>query len=212
MINVKSFRKKKRFLKNRQIITEAAREVFSLKGFEQTTMADIAKSAEMAAGTIYLYFKSKEELFFALIQEGMRELLVNLKNAVSTEKQPDRRLHLLVQIPFEFFEKNRDFYKIYLRELPSCTSVEVRKNKRKFFDGYVEYVHLLENCIREKLKSKRIPVHRSREIAFLIKGAVDSLIFKYMLEESSQPLTRQTEFLVRFFNWGLSSLKYQEPK
>lgn len=211
MLKIKSPRKKKRFLKNRQIIMEAAQELFSLKGFEQTTMADIARSAEIAAGTIYLYFKSKEELFYALIQEGMRKLLEDLKNAVATEKLSERRLHLLVQIPFEFFEKNRDFYKIYLRELPSCTSVEVRKNKRKFFDGYVEYVHLLENCIRERLKSKRIPVHRSREIAFLIKGALDSLIFKYMLEESSSPLTQQVDFLVNFFNWGLSSLKEKEP-
>ena len=212
MLKVKSPRKKKRFLKNRQIIMEAAQELFSLKGFEQTTMADIAKSAEIAAGTIYLYFKSKEELFYALIQEGMRNLLEDLKNAVSTEKQPDHRLQLLVQIPFEFFEKNRDFYKIYLRELPSCTSVEVRKNKRKFFEGYVEYVNLLENCIQEKLKAKKIQANKSREVAFLIKGAVDSLIFKYMLEESSQTLTQQTDFLVKFFNWGLNSIKYKEPE
>ncbi len=212
MLNVKNPRQKKRFLKNRQIIMQAARELFSLKGFEQTTMAEVAQSAEIAAGTIYLYFKSKEELFYALIQEGMRELLFKLKDTVSAEKKPDLKLHLLVQIPFEFFEKNRDFYKIYLRELPSCTSVEVRKNKRKFFEGYAEYVNLLENCIQEKLKAKKILAHKSREIAFLIKGAVDSLIFKYMLEESPQPLTRQTEFLVRFFNWGLNSLKYQELK
>src|SRR5574341_1099972 len=212
MLKVKSPRRKKRFLKNRQIIMQAAQELFSLKGFEQTTMSDIAQSAEIAAGTIYLYFENKEELFYALIQEGMRELLVNLKNAVSAEKKPDRKLHLLIQIPFEFFEKNRDFYKIYLRELPSCTSVEVRKNKRNFFEGYAEYVNLLENCIQEKLKAKKIPAHKSREIAFLIKGAVDSLIFKYMLEESPQLLTRQTEFLVKFFSWGLNSLKYQVLK
>ena len=99
-----------------------------------------------------------------------------------------------------------------MRELPSCTSVEVRKNKRKFFEGYVEYVNLLENCIQEKLKAKKIQANKSREVAFLIKGAVDSLIFKYMLEESSQTLTQQTDFLVKFFNWGLSSLKYKEPE
>lgn len=212
MLNVKSPRQKKRFLKNRQIILEAAQELFSLKGFEKTTMAEVAQAAEIAAGTIYLYFESKEELFYALIQEGMRELMVNLKKAVSAERQPDLKLQLLMQIPFEFFEKNRNFYKIYLRELPSCTSVEVRRNKRKFFEGYVEYVNLLENCIQEKLKAKKIPAHKSREIAFLIKGAVDSLIFKYMLEESPQPLTQQIEFLVKFFSWGLNSLKYQVLK
>ena len=58
----------------RQQIQKAAKELFILKGFNSTTIEDIAKKAELSPATIYLYFKNKEDLFSAMCAEGLEEV------------------------------------------------------------------------------------------------------------------------------------------
>ena len=204
MLKASNQRKRKRFRKNREIILEAAKRVFSRKGFENTTMADIAQAAEMAAGTLYLYFRGKEELFYAVMEEGMNGLLQELKDAITGEKEANKQLRLFVQIPFHFFEENRDFYKIYLRELPSCSGEEARKSKRRCFQGHLDYVDILEGCLRKQVWSTGAIEYPYREAALMIKGAIDYMIFGSMFEETTQPLTEKVDFLVEVFQKGLA--------
>ena len=56
----------------REQILRAAAKLFSEKGFEAATMAQIARQAELAPGTLYLYFKSKDELYFALLEPQLQ--------------------------------------------------------------------------------------------------------------------------------------------
>ena len=60
-------RKKRERERRRQQIMVAAKNVFAQKGFNKATMEDIAKEAELSPGTLYLYFKNKEELYKALV-------------------------------------------------------------------------------------------------------------------------------------------------
>ena len=90
---------------------------------------------EMAAGTLYLYFKGKERLFYALMEEGMNSLYQHLKSSIAREREWSHKFRLFIQIPFQFFEENRDFYQIYLRELPACSSIEERESKKRFLQG-----------------------------------------------------------------------------
>ena len=60
-------RKEREKGRRRQQIMIAAKRIFSLKGFNKATMEDIANEAELSPGTLYLYFKSKEEMFLFLI-------------------------------------------------------------------------------------------------------------------------------------------------
>ena len=203
MLMVKQNRKSRRHQRNRQLILEAAKGVFSRRGFEKTTMADIAQAAEMAAGTLYLYFPGKEELFYAVMKGGMNRLILDLKNAVSQEKGWEKKLRLFIQKPFEFFEENKEFYRIYLRELPFCNGQERRKSMQRCFQGHLEYVDMLEASLRQGLKLMRGNQHRLREAALMIRGAVDFMILESMLEDSPKPLTEKVDFMVEVFKSGL---------
>ncbi|OGC78325.1 MAG: hypothetical protein A2Z27_04070 [candidate division Zixibacteria bacterium RBG_16_50_21] len=205
MIKPVSTRQSKRHARNRQLILEAARSVFSRKGFEKTTMADIAATAEMAAGTLYLYFKGKERLFYALMEEGMNSLYQHLKSSIAREREWSHKFRLFIQIPFQFFEENRDFYQIYLRELPACSSIEERESKKRFLQGHMAYVDLLEDCLQEKFNHQsKFP---ARDAALMLKGAVDSMIFGTMLDGREEPLTDKIDFLVELFRRGLAGVK-----
>jgi len=196
-------RKSRRHQKNRELILEAAKGVFSRRGFEKTTMADVAQAAEMATGTLYLYFSGKEELFYAVMEKGMNRLIQDLREVVTEEKAWEKRLRLFIQKPFEFFEENRDFYKIYLRELPFCNAGERRQSMQRCFRGHLEYVDMLVECLKKGLGFRSSAKYPIREAALMIRGAVDFMILESMLEESPRPLTDKVDFMVEVFKQGL---------
>jgi TetR/AcrR family transcriptional regulator len=69
----------------KQMIIEAAEKVFFSKGFEKATMDDVAKESELSKGTLYLYFKSKEEVYLQIIVKGMKILRQMFEDAVLKE-------------------------------------------------------------------------------------------------------------------------------
>lgn len=83
----------------------AAKRVFSVKGFTKTTMEDIAKEAELSPGTLYLYFKNKDELYASLSLRILQYLLIRLEH-VNTEKDltPEQRMESLKEAMYDVYE------------------------------------------------------------------------------------------------------------
>ena len=98
-------RKRRERKRRRRQIMVAAKEVFSIKGFTKTTMEDIAREAELSPGTLYLYFKNKDELYASLSVEILEHLYGQLKRVyVKASQSPQRRIDLLKQTLFEVYE------------------------------------------------------------------------------------------------------------
>lgn len=91
----------------RSLITDAAVEVFAEKGFHQARVSDIAKRAGVADGTIYLYFKNKEDLLLCIFEEKMDLLLEGLGQALSTTDDPIERIRAYARFHFEQVRDNR---------------------------------------------------------------------------------------------------------
>ena len=86
-------RKEREKERRRQQIMVAAKRVFSEKGFSKTTMEDIAREAELSTGTLYLYFKNKEELFASLSFRILQYLLIRIEHVTrEADKGPAEKL------------------------------------------------------------------------------------------------------------------------
>jgi AcrR family transcriptional regulator len=98
-------RKERERERRRQQIMVAAKRVFSVKGFSKTTMEDIAKEAELSPGTLYLYFKNKDELYASLSLRILQYLLIRLEH-VNTEKDltPEQRMESLKEAMYDVYE------------------------------------------------------------------------------------------------------------
>ncbi|MBW2569037.1 MAG: TetR/AcrR family transcriptional regulator [Deltaproteobacteria bacterium] len=98
-------RKEREKERRRQQIMIAAKKVFSFKGFNKATMEDIASEAELSPGTLYLYFKNKDELCASLSLRILQYLNVRLKH-VSSEKglEPEQRLDALKVAMYDVHE------------------------------------------------------------------------------------------------------------
>ncbi len=107
----------------RSAILASAREVFFAKGFMNATVGEIAASASLAKGTLYLYFTSKEEMYCALTDEGMELLKKDLMKALSRPMRPDRVLSELVKAYHGFYKKRPEYFRImFLSAQPDVRS------------------------------------------------------------------------------------------
>ncbi|MEA3416551.1 MAG: TetR/AcrR family transcriptional regulator [Thermodesulfobacteriota bacterium] len=98
-------RKERERERRRQQIMIAAKKVFSFKGFNKATMEDIASEAELSPGTLYLYFKNKDELCASLSLRILQYLNIRLKH-VGSEKglEPEQRLDALKEAMYDVYE------------------------------------------------------------------------------------------------------------
>jgi TetR/AcrR family fatty acid metabolism transcriptional regulator len=91
----------------RSLITEAAVEVFAEKGFRQARVSDIAKRAGVADGTIYLYFKNKEDILLSIFEEKMDLLLQRLGDTLEGVDDPEERIRRFAHFHFEQVRQDR---------------------------------------------------------------------------------------------------------
>jgi AcrR family transcriptional regulator len=118
-------RKRREREQRRQQIVSAARKVFSNKGFTKTTMEDIAREAELSPGTLYLYFKNKDELYASLSVEVLEHLYHELRRVYTKKAQdPKVRINHLKQRLYKVYELDP----LILLNLFHLQSSEILKN------------------------------------------------------------------------------------
>ena len=94
----------------RQGIIDAAEKVFFAKGLEAATMDEIAEEAELSKGTLYLYFKSKEELYLQIHLRGNRQLRLAFTRAVKKKKNGIEKLRAIGEAYYRFYRDYRDYF------------------------------------------------------------------------------------------------------
>lgn len=118
-------RKEREKERRRQQIIVAAKRVFSEKGFNKATMEDIAKEAELSPGTLYLYFKNKEELYASLSLRILQYLHIRVSHVINqTELDPRAKLDALKEVMYDVY----DFDPLIIINMFHLQSSETLKN------------------------------------------------------------------------------------
>lgn len=101
----------------RAAILKAARAVFARQGYANTVVEDIAAQAGIAKGTLYLYFKSKEDIFLGALIEDARRLEEITRERMSAVDSWYDKLSEYLTVRLEYLETHQDFLRIYLAEI-----------------------------------------------------------------------------------------------
>lgn len=118
-------RKEREKERRRQQIVVAAKRVFSEKGFNKATMEDIAKEAELSPGTLYLYFKNKEELYASLSLRILQYLHIRISHVINQQElDPWQKLDALKEVMFDVY----DFDPLIIINMFHLQSSETLKN------------------------------------------------------------------------------------
>lgn len=97
----------------REEIIEAAQRVFFEKGLQAATMDEIAEAAELSKGTIYLYYKSKEDLYLAVMLRGTQILYDMFAAAIATDEPTLKKIATLGEIYYRFFIEYKNYFRMF---------------------------------------------------------------------------------------------------
>jgi AcrR family transcriptional regulator len=95
-------------------ILEAAEKVFARSGYYQARMDDIAEEAELAKGTLYYYFKSKDEIYLALLKREAQKVHEEIRSLITEDSPLFQDLQRALTFYLEFFDKNPAYLKMFL--------------------------------------------------------------------------------------------------
>src|SRR6266436_10369936 len=159
-------------------ILEAAIKVFAERGFHSATVAEIARVAGVADGTIYLYFKGKDDLLLRLFDEKMTELLGDAKAAVAREHTAPDKLRRFIQLHLALVERNPDLASVLIVELRQSAQFLKAADRQKL----AAYVDLIAEVVRAGQESGELDRNISpATVKRAIFGALDELALGWLL-------------------------------
>jgi TetR/AcrR family fatty acid metabolism transcriptional regulator len=126
-------------------IIHAATKVFAKKGFFHAKVSDIAKEAQVADGTIYLYFDNKDDILISLFEEEMRTVLENMISEISKEKDAVKKIERFALTHLRLIELNKNMAEIIQVELRQSSKFMKEYKNEKF----LQYLNLISEVIRE---------------------------------------------------------------
>ncbi len=172
----------------RDRILRAAIKVFAKNGFYATRVSEIAKAASVADGTIYLYFKNKDDVLVSIFEDGIKKLLTILREVAASDVPVERRIQQIIELQLGLLEEQRD--------LAEVITVNLRQSSRllKQYGAplFMEYIDVIAGVIEEGQAEGvlRDDLH-PRVVARALFGALDGLLLTWALGEADPQVLRK---------------------
>jgi AcrR family transcriptional regulator len=169
------------------------------KGYHDTTTAEIAESAGVAAGTIYIYFSSKEELLVAVFEEFLGKHMQRLREGVERETTPKAKMDRLLTLGLELMQDNPDSARIFLSQLRQSTKMitTVAKRSSRAYKDIIEEV-LTQGAHSGLCRNVNIPAAAS-----MLFGAFQNTVLDWVADGCSYTLTDMAGELTEFVLHGV---------
>ncbi len=171
-----------------QKIIQAATRVFASKGFYNAKVSDVAKEAEVADGTIYLYFKNKDDILISIFEESMDRFIKSAYAKLEGVKDPITKLQYFIELHLELVEENQDVAQVLQIELRQSTKFMKEYAAQKFMD----YLSIISDAIEEGQKQglfkKQIQASIVKRAIF---GAVDEMALEWVLMKKKKYTLKQ---------------------
>ena len=186
----------------RDAILRAATQVFARNGFFQSQVADVARAAGVAAGTVYLYFRSKDDLLVSLFERTMREALAVGRAALSGVDDPYERLTRIARLHLERLGRDRDLAVVFQVELRQST-----KFMERFSSTYLrDYLGLIRETIADGQAMGTFRRDVNPTIAAKVFfGALDEMATNWVLSRRRYSLTAEADAVVDLFIGGVDA-------
>ncbi len=167
--------------KTRDKFIEVARQLFARKGVENTTMNDIASASDKGRRTIYTYFKSKREIFNAVIESETDQLLGKLRLIVAHPASPEEKLRAYIECRFETMKeivsRNGSLRAGFFRDIRKVDRARNIINQKE--------VSLLRSILEEGVESGDFVISDLTHYAVIITQALQGLDVPYIRDNLS---------------------------
>ena len=161
-----------------QKIIQAATHVFASKGFYNSKVSDIASEADVADGTIYLYFKNKDDILISIFEYSMDTFIGSVERTLKGIQDPIEKLHRFIFLHLELVQNNQDVAQVLQIELRQSSKFMKEYAATKFLD----YLNIISKILEEGQSSG---VFKKEINPMIVKraifGAVDEMALEWVL-------------------------------
>jgi len=180
----------------REAILRAATSVFAHNGYFNSKVADIAREAGVADGTVYLYFKSKEDILHSIFDRSVEEALGAARKQIESVSDPKEKLRQIALLHLERLGADRDLAVVFQVELRGST---------KFMEefsaaGFAEYLALIRATFEE---GQRTGIFRNdlnaNVVAKVLFGALDEMATNWILSKRRYKLAPMADQVLDIF-------------
>jgi TetR/AcrR family transcriptional regulator, fatty acid metabolism regulator protein len=167
-------------------IIDAAVIVIAENGYHQAQVSKIAKQAGVADGTIYLYFKNKEDILISLFQEKMGTFVEKIQHSIAGKDSSIEKLLMMVQLHFQLLSEDH--------HLAIVTQLELRQSNKdlrlKINDVLKNYLQVVDQILHEGIEkgefNPELDIRLARQMIF---GTMDETITSWVMNEQRYDLT-----------------------
>jgi TetR/AcrR family transcriptional regulator, fatty acid metabolism regulator protein len=183
-----------------ETILRAAAKVFAQSGYFNAKVADVARAAGIADGTVYLYFKSKDELLTSIFDWAMGEFIGQARKMLAETADVREKLRRFANLHFSLLERERDIAIVFQIELRQST-----KFMEQFSTTHLAtYLQMLRGIIEEGQKAGLFRKQLNPTIAAkLLFGALDEMATNWVLSRRKHSLTALVEPVLDIFLNGV---------
>jgi AcrR family transcriptional regulator len=196
-------RKQRHRLLRKTDIIRAAEHVFALKGFHKATVQDIARQAQYATGTVYLYFEDKNSLYFSIVVEKIKRLVHILKLKTGQVSGARKKLEVAILESLSYFQEDKDFFRIFVQE-ESPFSIKSRLAKSPVSRERKDFsVALIRGAQSEGLLRKDAS---AEQVSDMLESIITAFIFSWC-EEGAKPQENLKEAAAMIIDLFLNGAK-----
>lgn len=186
-------------LKVKELIIEVARDVFSRFGYKKTTMDDIAVGARKGKSSIYYYFKSKEEIYEAVVDAESNLLFDNILSQVEKTGPANEKFRLYVSTRLNKIRELNNFYEVMknesLHELDFIVELRNKYNTRE--------INILTNILIEGVKSREFSIQDPELAAIALVTAIKGLETPLLIKGEKRNLEKRIDYVIRILFFGI---------
>lgn len=180
--------KRKRAPNKRERILKAAIKVFAKNGFYATRVSEIASAASVADGTIYLYFKNKDDVLVTIFEEGIERLLTILREVAESDEPFENRIQRIIELQLGLMEEQRDLAEVITVNLRQSS----RLLKQYATPLFMQYIDVVADVVRAGQEEGTFRKDLNpRVVARCLFGAIDAILLTWALGEGDPPALRK---------------------
>jgi TetR/AcrR family fatty acid metabolism transcriptional regulator len=184
----------------REAILRAAIKVFAGKGYFNSKVADIAKEAGIADGTVYLYFKSKDDILRSFFDRAMSDFISEGKRELAELSGAEEKLRRIAQLHLERLGSDRDLAIVFQVELRGSTKFMQEFSAK----GFADYLDIIRATIAEGQKEGVFRKDlKPIVVAKMLYGALDEMVTNWILSNKSYPLPPMADEVLKVFFGGI---------
>ena len=197
-------RKERERLFRKQEIIDASVKLFAGKGFNNTTLDEIAASSEFGKGTIYNYFSSKEEIYSAIVEDVSKNLKQIISKADKTAESASDFVKTYTSSLFYYCLSNKEAFKLFVREIVPFTTDLFVLNRGKILRRHNSLKNILIKRFSEGIKQKEFKESDPDKIVNLYQHLVFPYIL-YLIESPKKDFNEDSEidFVLEVFFKGI---------